>query len=101
MDFKVSEYMSSPVISINAEDNIHDAVDLVNLKKIGSLFVKEGESYVGIITKTDLIQKVILKKLDYRKTIVYSIMTDIILTIDSGASIKEAVGLMGEKQIRH
>ena len=93
--------MRSPVISINAEANIKGAIELINEKKIGSLLVKEGKNYAGIITKTDLIQKVILRKLNYKKTKIHTIMTDVILTIDHETPIDEAVGMMNKNQVRH
>lgn len=69
--------------------------------KVGSLLVKEGENYVGIITKTDLIQKVISKNLDHETTQTHAIMTATILTLDHETTIKEAVELMGENKTRH
>jgi|SaaInlStandDraft_7_1057024.scaffolds.fasta_scaffold67994_2 signal-transduction protein with cAMP-binding, CBS, and nucleotidyltransferase domain len=98
---KVGDFMSAPAISINAEASIKDAGNLIDKNKVGSLLVKEGEGYVGIITKTDLVQKVILRDLDFETTKIQTIMTDAILTIDRGATIKRAVALMSEKQVRH
>ena len=98
---KVGDFMSAPAISINAEASIKDAGNLIDKNKVGSLLVKEGEGYVGIITKTDLVQKVILRDLDFETTRIHTIMTDAILTIDREATIKRAVGLMRENQVRH
>ena len=98
---KVGDFMSAPAISINAEASIKDAGNLIDKNKVGSLLVKEGEGYVGIITKTDLVQKVILRDLDFETTRIHTIMTDAILTIDREATIKRAVALMSEKQVRH
>ena len=93
--------MSAPAISINAEASIKDAGNLIDKNKVGSLLIKKGEDYVGIITKTDLVQKVILRDLDFETTRIHTIMTDAILTIDREATIKRAVGLMRENQVRH
>ena len=98
---KVGDFMSAPAISINAEASIKDAGNLIDKNKVGSLLIKKGEDYVGIITKTDLVQKVILRDLDFETTRIHTIMTDAILTIDRGATIKRAVALMSEKQVRH
>jgi signal-transduction protein with cAMP-binding, CBS, and nucleotidyltransferase domain len=98
---KVGDFMSAPAISINAEASIKDAGNLIDKNKVGSLLIKKGEDYVGIITKTDLVQKVILRDLDFETTRIHTIMTDAILTIDREATIKRAVGLMRENQVRH
>jgi signal-transduction protein with cAMP-binding, CBS, and nucleotidyltransferase domain len=98
---KVGDFMSTPAISINAGANIKDAGNLMDKNKVGSLLVKEGEDYVGIITKTDLVQKVISRNLDFETTKIQAIMTDTILTLDHEATIKQAVELMSENKVRH
>ena len=44
-------------------------------KKISSLLVKEGEEYVGIITKTDFVKKLIAEDRDPKTTNVHSVMS--------------------------
>ncbi|MFT4579438.1 MAG: CBS domain-containing protein [Nitrospinales bacterium] len=98
---KVCDVMSATVVSINPKANINDAINLINANKVGSLFVKEGEEFIGILTKTDLLKKVILKNLDYDTTKIHTIMSEFIVTIDSEANLKEALELMTKNQIRY
>jgi len=100
-DMKIGSFMSTPVISIDVEATVKDAGNLIGKNAIGSLFVKKGGDYVGIFTKTDLIEKVISKDLDIETTKINTIMTDTILTLEREASLKEAIKLMNENKVRH
>ena len=55
MDPPISEVMSSPLITINQEDSVWDAADVIRRKKIHKLPVKDGDSLAGIVTATDLV----------------------------------------------
>lgn len=50
----IHEFMTSPVISIEAQATVETAARLMCEKKISSLLVKEGEEYVGIVTQSVL-----------------------------------------------
>lgn len=51
----VKEIMSSPVITINPEKSLEDAVNLMMEKRIKRLVVVENKKIVGIITASDII----------------------------------------------
>jgi len=53
---KISEIMSEQVVSIDEEENIDNAAELMAKNKIKHLPVTKGEEIVGIITVTDLIK---------------------------------------------
>ncbi|MEM2924551.1 MAG: CBS domain-containing protein [Methanocellales archaeon] len=64
---KVEQIMSRNIVSISPEDDAATALKLMNRYNIGRLIVKEGNSMVGIITKTDLIKALaLLEFLDRR-----------------------------------
>ena len=51
----VKQIMSSPLFSINSDESVRIAADLMHERKIRKLPVIEDEKVVGIITATDLI----------------------------------------------
>lgn len=55
---KISEIMSSPVVSIDPESDIVDAAKIMVSKMIRRLPVLEGNKLVGIITTYDLVKDV-------------------------------------------
>ena len=56
IDPLLCEVMSSPLITINQEDSVWDAADVMRRKKIHRLPVKDGDSLVGIVTATDIVK---------------------------------------------
>ncbi len=62
MDTPVEKIASFPLITINANDSILDAAKVMSDKKIRKLVVTEEEKVVGIITSTDLVNKIASRK---------------------------------------
>lgn len=97
----IGQFIKSPPLIVDASLTIKEVVERINEHKVGSLLVKEGENYVGIVTKKDLVRKVIAKKLCRETTSVAEIMTRNFLTMDSKTSTEEAHEFMKEKRFRH
>ena len=56
----VKQIMSSPAISVRADDHLETAARLMVECKIGSLPVVENERVVGIVTETDLLRRIVI-----------------------------------------
>jgi signal-transduction protein with cAMP-binding, CBS, and nucleotidyltransferase domain len=52
----ISEVMSSPLITINSEETIWEASEMMKEKGIHKLPVKENEQIIGIVTTTDIVK---------------------------------------------
>ena len=62
LDTPVEKITSSPLITIDSNDSILDAAKAMSDKKIRKLGVTNEGKVVGIITSTDLVNKIALKK---------------------------------------
>jgi signal-transduction protein with cAMP-binding, CBS, and nucleotidyltransferase domain len=69
--------------------------------RVGSLLVKKGKDAVGILTETDIVQKVVAEGLDPSTTVVGDIMSAPLLTVEAKQSVVEADELMERNRIRH
>ncbi len=98
---EIGDYMVSPVLSIAPDAAAQEAAQLMESKHIGSLLVKEGETFVGIITETDLTRKMLAQGLQDKNPSVRDIMTAPLQTIDCHEPIVDANQLMANKRIRH
>jgi len=98
---EIGDYMISPVLSISAGSLAQEAAQTMESKNIGSLLVKEGENYVGIVTETDLTRKMLARGLQMETTKVSEIMTSPLLTVDCHEPLVEANQLMAKKKVRH
>ena len=98
---EIGSYMSTPVISVDAATSIQEAVELMDTKNIGSILVKEGEEYVGIVTERDITRQVIAKNMDAKATAVSVIMSSPLHSLEGSQPITEANQFMAENKIRH
>ncbi len=98
---EIGDYMVSPVLSIAPDASTKEAAQLMESKHIGSLLVKDGKNFVGIITETDLARKVVAQGLLDKNPKVSDVMTAPLQTIDCHEPIVDANQLMANKRIRH
>ena len=97
----IGEYMTSPVMSVPAETTIFEVSQLMAEKNIGSVLVKNGEEFVGIITERDLTRKVIGQGLNPKTTPVTETMSSPLITLDGEQPVTEANQFMAKHRIRH
>jgi signal-transduction protein with cAMP-binding, CBS, and nucleotidyltransferase domain len=98
---EIGDYMVSPVLSVSSDTSTQEAAQLMESKHVGSLLIKDGETFVGIITETDLTRKIVAKGLQDKNPKVSDIMTAPLQTIDCHEPIVDANQLMANKRIRH
>ena len=97
----IGDYMCSTVLSMESEATVQEAVHYMQANNIGSVLIKEAGEYVGIVTETDLTHKVLGKGLDAESTVVTSIMTSPVLSMDRYLPVEEANRFMYKNKIRH
>ena len=98
---KVKDIMASNVVTILKNTKIKDSADLMKRNGVGSLLVKEDEEIVGIVTGTDIVQKVVSQGLSPQITRAESVMSYPVMTVEAGAEIQEAADMMEQNGVRH
>lgn len=93
--------MKSPILTIDQDEIIKFAAQKIYDNKVGCLLVTSEKNNVGIITKTDLMIRVLLNNLDPDTTKVAEIMSQPLVCIDAGETCDSAKDLMNQKTIRH
>jgi len=68
-DCRISEIMSSPLISIDKNTPILDAMRELRNRKVRRLLVSEGENIVGIVSEYDMINAVTISSLTQFSTL--------------------------------
>jgi CBS domain-containing protein len=97
----VDGLLRDELVACEAEQAIHDAALLMTQKKCSSILVKETSGkMVGLVTDTDLREKVVAKKLD-TQTSVAAIMSSPLNTISSDAFVFETLMAMMQSNIKH
>jgi signal-transduction protein with cAMP-binding, CBS, and nucleotidyltransferase domain len=98
---EIFNYMASPVFSIDAQATVEEGAQYICEKKVSSLLVKENEEYVGIVTQTDLVKRIMAKGLDPKTVRMHSVMSKPIMKMDHYLTRKNAHEFMVGKNIKH
>jgi len=64
-----------PAVTVEKSVSVEDAVKIMVERKIGAVVVTEKGKVAGIFSERDLMQRVVLARLDARKTAVGKVMT--------------------------
>jgi signal-transduction protein with cAMP-binding, CBS, and nucleotidyltransferase domain len=97
----IADYMTEKPVSVPVDATIEEAAQAMQLHNIGSLLIKDGEEFVGIVTQTDFSQKVVSKGMETETTSVSEIMTSPMFTMDRYSTIEEANAFMRKHRIGH
>jgi len=96
------EIMRQPVVTIQAAESVAHAVREMQAHAISYLLVQprfEGESY-GIITKADVVAKVVAAGRDASRIHVAAAMTRPVLTVKPDCTVRECATLMTRHSVR-
>ena len=69
--------------------------------QVGALLVSDGAQFVGIVSESDLVRRVLAAGGDGAQVRVSEVMTAPIITIEIDRSAHEASDVMAERGIRH
>jgi len=95
----VSDIMKSPVITVQKENNVRDATILMIDKRIGCLIVTEMHKPIGIVTKSDIIKRVVMLCLDPCEVKMGDVMSTPLITIGKNQGILAAMRKMREMTV--
>ena len=95
----VADIMSHPVITVDVWVNIRDAALLMTEKGVGCLIIVERGRPVGIVTKSDIIRRVVSLCKDPCIVKVEDVMSKPLKTIRKDVNILEAMRKMREQSI--
>ncbi|MBI2675969.1 MAG: CBS domain-containing protein [Candidatus Aenigmarchaeota archaeon] len=96
----IKEIMNTDVKTIEQTESVHEAAKTMSEYDIGSLLVTKGDKLVGIITKMDIIRKVVSIDVKASSVKVSDIMTKEVIMVDPDIDVEEAAELMMDKKIK-
>ncbi len=98
-EITVREVMTSPVIELDAESTANMAAAMMAKYRISSILVRKDGRPVGIVTKRDLVEKVVALDRKPSEVKIEEIMSSPLVTIDPSATLEDAVRLMNRQGI--
>jgi CBS domain-containing protein len=92
---------SVPAATVSLESSVHDAVRLMNDRRVGAVAVATDDTLAGIFTERDLMIRVVLAGKDPKSTTISDVMTAECISAKKDMSMGEALQIMTEKHFRH
>ncbi|HEX3014478.1 MAG TPA: CBS domain-containing protein [Methanobacterium sp.] len=96
----VNDAMTSNVVTVSSENSAADAAYLMSQNEVGCLIVKNNDEPEGIVTESDIINKVVAHDIRASEISVDEIMTKNLIKIDPGRELNEAARFMSKMNIR-
>ena len=96
----VSSYVSKQFVMVDENVSVANAVKLTQPKNIETIIVTSNGKPVGIVTDSDILEKVVIKGDDSDLVFLKSIMTSPILTLHRTSTLKQAIELMRIRKIK-
>jgi CBS domain-containing protein len=97
----VDQLMTRQLVDIPAGTSAIEAAKLMKERNIGSVFVKQEDRIVGIVTEPDIVRKVVGSERIPYYVPVEDIMSTPVIGIDGRRPITEAADLMEQHGTRH
>lgn len=97
----VAQIMTKRPKSVGPKISIASVAKTMRQARIGSLLVKKGTGFVGIVTDTDVVRRAVAGGKPLGKLTVEKIMTSPVCTIEGSESVDAAQDMMAELGVRH
>ncbi len=97
----LSQLMNRNPIGVAPTTSVRALAKKMKDEHVGSILVKKGGSFIGIVTETDVVRKVVAVAKDPTKVTVEKIMTSPIASIEHVRTPQDAHDLMGDLGVRH
>ena len=97
----VRDFMTSLIVTADAETLVADAAKLMAAEEIGCLVVTKGDVLAGLVTRKDLIGATLLSEDVYVSLALGDIMTSPVVTINPEADLGQTISLMNQSSRRH
>ena len=97
----IGQLMTRQLVALPAGTSVVEAARAMNNNRIGSVFVEQNKSIVGIVTEPDIVRKVVGESKQPFFVSVESIMSSPVIGIDERRPITEAADLMQQHGTRH
>ncbi len=100
LDKPLYEVVKKDIIRLSSRDNVLKAIKKMRIKNDRCALIIHNEEVVGVVTKTDILFKVISQRRDPHNVMVRDIMSSPVIILPASAKIHEALDTMDKYTIR-
>ena len=98
---EILEHKGGMVLSVDINESVLDAINLMAEVNIGAVLVQENDSISGIFTERDYLQKIALQSRSSQDTRVGDVMTTPVISAEPGDSVQQCMETMTTCRCRH
>jgi CBS domain-containing protein len=95
------DVMSSDVEVVRSDATLQETAQRMRAHQVGSVLVRDGDQFVGILTDRDLTVRAVAEGCDPKATPVRAVMTPEVTWCFEDDDVNAAVRCMRERHIRH
>jgi len=97
----LSSYIHTQFVTADENSSVAEAVKVLQSKDVEIILVTANGKYVGIVTDSDILEKVVMQGEDSDLVFLKSIMTSPIITLPSSSTVRQAIKVMRAHKIKH
>ena len=100
----LSSYIHTQFVTADENSSVAEAVKILQPKNVEIILVTSSSlngEFVGIVTDSDILEKVVMKGEDSDLISLKSIMSSPIITLPSSSTVRQAIQLMRVHKIKH
>lgn len=103
MQFTVRDWMMDLVVYVDPDIPVTDALEIMRRRYIHSVIINKtaNNPEYGILTSTDICDKIVAQDRDPSTTLVREIMTGPLIMVKTDMTMAECARIMKEKKIHH
>jgi trk system potassium uptake protein len=101
LECPLSSYIHTQFVTADENSSVAEAVKVLQSKDVEIILVTVNGKYVGIVTDSDILEKVVMKGEDSDLVFLKSIMTSPIITLPSSSTVRQAIKVMRTHKIKH
>ncbi len=96
----VRDFMTSLIVTSEAETPVKEAAKLMAAEDIGSLIVTKSDLLAGIVTRKEIISARLLSDDAYFSLTVEDVMTSPVITISPDADLGQTIAVMNQAGVK-
>ncbi|MGA9908793.1 MAG: CBS domain-containing protein [Nitrososphaeraceae archaeon] len=100
MSSNVAIVMNSDAIILESDRFVDEAINLMKDRNDRSVLASHKGEVVGLVSKTDILYKIIAEGRNPSKVRLREIMTSPVLAVDPHTTVKEALSVMNKRNVR-
>ena len=91
----------SSIFSIARDASVYEAIEMMDQRKVGALFVIEDGAPVGVISERDYARKLILQGRSSTETKVAEVMSSPVISVETSTPLGACMQIVTERRVRH